>query len=157
LTCVKFLGAFSALQIFTKLWRALVLPVLGFNQVTPGGNKMKQYLLLLIGILSVACTTTDEIIIDRKGVDEARYQADLAECQAYSSEVRTGEKAAKGAASGAVVGGLIGAAVGNSRDAQRGAGAGAVTGAAKGVSAGERDEVQVVKQCLRGRGYRVLN
>ena len=109
--------------------------------------------LVLLG----ACTTTDEIIIDRKGVDEAKYQADLAECQTYSEEVRTGEKAAKGAASGAVVGGLIGAAVGNSRDVQRGAGAGAVTGAARGVNEGERDEIQVVKQCLRGRGYRVLN
>jgi outer membrane lipoprotein SlyB len=118
---------------------------------------MRRHLLLLTVALISACTTTDEIIIDRKGVDEARYQVDLAECQSYASEVRTGEKAAKGAASGAVVGGLIGAAVGNSRDAQRGAGAGAVTGAARGVSAGERDEVQVVKQCLRGRGYRVLN
>lgn len=119
---------------------------------------MKKALLLSLSILSVvACTTTDEIIIDRKGVDEAKYQADLAECQGYSTEVQTGQKAAKGAASGAVVGGLLGAAVGNSRDAQRGAGAGAVTGAAKGVSSGERDKVQVVKQCLRGRGYRVLN
>ena len=118
---------------------------------------MKKRLLALTPLVLMACTTTDEIIIDRKGVNEAHYQADLAECQGYASEVRTGEKAAKGAASGAVVGGLVGAAVGNSRDAQRGAGAGAVTGAAKGVSAGEQDKVKVVKQCLRGRGYRVLN
>lgn len=104
-----------------------------------------------------ACTTTDEIIVDRKGIDEARYEQDLAECRSYSSEVQTGEKAARGAASGAVVGGLVGAAVGNSRSAQRGAGAGAVTGGARGVSEGSRDEVEVVKQCLRGRGYRVLN
>lgn len=103
------------------------------------------------------CTTTDEIIIDKKGVNMAAYEQDLAECRTYSEEVKTGEKAARGAASGAVVGGLIGAAVGNSRDAQRGAGAGAVTGAARGVSEGSREEVQVVKQCLRGRGYRVLN
>lgn len=118
---------------------------------------MKKYIVLPVLLLPMACTTTDEIIIDRKGVDEAKYEADLAECRSYSSEVKTGEKAAKGAASGAVVGGLIGAAVGNSRDAQRGAGAGAVTGAARGVSSGERDKVQVVKQCLRGRGYKVLN
>ena len=118
---------------------------------------MIKRLMILTPLVLLACTTTDEIIIDRKGVNEAQYEADLAECQSYASEVRTGEKAAKGAASGAVVGGLVGAAVGNSRDAQRGAGAGAVTGAAKGVSAGERDKVKVVKQCLRGRGYRVLN
>ena len=118
---------------------------------------MKKYYLFTIPFLLAACTTTDEIIIDRAGVDPAKYQQDLAECREYSSEVKTGEKAARGAASGAVVGGLVGAAVGNSRDAQRGAGAGAVTGAAKGVSAGEQDKVKVVKQCLRGRGYRVLN
>ena len=109
-----------------------------------------------VGLLA-ACTTTDEIIIDRKGVDPAKYEQDLAECRAYSTEVKTGEKAARGAASGAVVGGMVGAVVGNSRDAERGAGVGAITGGARGVSEGTRQEVQVVKQCLRGRGYRVLN
>lgn len=120
---------------------------------------MKRWLAAPVAtlILVGACTTTDEIIIDKKGVNIAQYEADLAECRSYSEEVKTGEKAAKGAASGAVVGGLIGAAVGNSRDAQKGAGAGAVTGGAKGVSQGEREQQQVVKNCLRGRGYRVLN
>ncbi len=116
-----------------------------------------KYLLMISLFALAACTTTDEIIIDRKGVNMAAYEQDLAECREYASEVKTGEKAAKGAASGAVVGGLIGAAVGNSRDAQRGAGAGAVTGGARGVAEGERDEQQVTKNCLRGRGYRVLN
>ena len=104
------------------------------------------------------CTTTDEIIIDKKGVDMARYAADKAECEAYAREVRTGEKAVRGAASGAVVGGAVGAIVGDSSEAAaRGAGVGAVTGGARGISQGEREEVQVVKRCLRGRGYRVLN
>ncbi len=119
---------------------------------------MKRTAVLGLWLLAIAgCTTTDEIIIDERGVNMTAYEQDLAECRTYSEEVRTGEKAARGATSGAVVGGLIGAAVGNSRDAQRGAGAGAVTGGAKGVSQGAREEVQVVKQCLRGRGYRVLN
>ncbi|WOJ92175.1 YMGG-like glycine zipper-containing protein [Congregibacter variabilis] len=105
-----------------------------------------------------ACTTTDEIIIDRKGVDMARYAADKAECEAYADEVRTGEKAARGAASGAVVGGAVGAIVrDSSQGALQGAGVGAVTGGARGVSEGERDKVRVVKRCLSGRGYRVLN
>lgn len=118
---------------------------------------MRMTGIAVLVMLGAACTTTDEIIIDDRGVDMARYQEDLAQCRVYSEQVKTGEKAAKGAASGAVVGGLIGAAVGDSRSAQRGAGAGAVSGGAKGISQGERDEVQVVKNCLRGRGYRVLN
>ena len=114
--------------------------------------------LVTVGLLlSISCTTTDEIIIDDKGVNMSHYEEDLAECQGYSEQVAVGEKTAKGAASGAVFGGLLGAAVGNSRDAQRGAGAGAVTGGARGLNEGERDSVQVVKNCLRGRGYKVLN
>jgi hypothetical protein len=113
---------------------------------------------LAAGLVLAGCTTTKEIIIDEKGVDMARYRQDLAECEAYAEQVRTGEKVAKGAASGAVIGGAIGAITGGSRDsAARGAGVGAVSGAAKGASRGEQEAVRVVKQCLRGRGYRVLN
>jgi outer membrane lipoprotein SlyB len=107
--------------------------------------------------LLTACTTTDEIIIDKKDVDMDNYEQDLAECQTYAAEVKKGEKAAKGAASGAVIGGLIGAITGGADGAVKGAGVGAVGGGAKGASKGEQDEVQVVKNCLRGRGYKVLN
>ena len=69
----------------------------------------------------------------------------------------TGEKTAKGAASGAVVGGLIGAITGGSSGAAQGAGVGAVGGGARGAIEGEETEVQVVKRCLSGRGYQVLN
>jgi outer membrane lipoprotein SlyB len=115
-----------------------------------------KYPVAVIALLALTtgCTTTDEIIIDKKGVDMARYEQDLAECREYSREVQTGKKVAKGAASGAVVGGLIGAITG---DAGKAAGVGAVGGGARGASEGSQDEVQVVKNCLRGRGYRILN
>lgn len=116
---------------------------------------MRHYLgLIPVLALLAACTTTDEIIIDKQGVDMSRYNQDLAECRSYATEVQTGKKVAKGAASGAVVGGLIGAITGNAGEA---AGVGAVGGGAKGASRGEQEEVQVVKRCLRGRGYNVLN
>ena len=116
---------------------------------------MKYSLVLVVATaLLAACTTTDEIIIDKKGVDMARYDQDLAECREYSNEVQTGKKVAKGAASGAVVVGLIGAIAG---DAGKAAGVGAVGGGARGANEGSRDEVQVVKNCLRGRGYKILN
>lgn len=113
-------------------------------------------LCLSLGLL-VACTATREIIIDEKGVDMSRYQQDLAECEQYAEGVQTGEKGARGAASGAVIGGAVGAIFGGADGAARGAGAGAVTGGARGVSEGESDKVNVVKRCLRGRGYKVLN
>ena len=108
---------------------------------------MKLYLgLIPILALLAACTTTDEIIIDKQGVDMSRYNQDLADCRSYATEVQTGKKVAKG--------GLIGAVTGNAGQA---AGVGAIGGGAKGASQGEQDEVQVVKRCLRGRGYKVLN
>ena len=108
-------------------------------------------------VILAACTTTDEIIVDKKGVDVSAYDQDLAECQGYAAEVKKGEKTAKGAASGAVIGGLIGVITGGGKGAAVGAGVGAVGGGAKGASQGEQDEVQVVKNCLRGRGYKILN
>ena len=108
-------------------------------------------------VMMSACTTTDEIIIDRKGVDMNQYYADLEECRSYGTEVKTAEKGARGAVSGAVVGGAVGAIADGSEGAARGAGVGAVTGGAKGISEGESEEVEVVKRCLSGRGYRVLN
>ena len=97
--------------------------------------------LFTAALLASACTTTDEIIIDKKGVNMAAYEQDLAECRGYSEEVKTGEKAARGAASGAVVGGLIGAIADGGEGAARGAGVGAVTGTARGANEGEQDEV----------------
>jgi outer membrane lipoprotein SlyB len=119
---------------------------------------MRKLCVFAILLLSVtACTTTDEIIIDKKGVNMSTYEQDLTECRSYASEVKTTEKTAKGAGSGAVVGGLMGAITGGSSGAAKGAGVGAVGGGARGASEGERTEVQVVKRCLRGRGYRILN
>lgn len=109
-------------------------------------------------VITVACTTTSEIIIDDRGVDMAKYEDNLTDCEGFAEQVAVGEKTARGAASGAVIGGAIGS-VSDSRhhDAGEGAAIGAITGGAKGLNEGERDKVRVVKNCLRGRGYRVLN
>jgi outer membrane lipoprotein SlyB len=107
-------------------------------------------------LLVTACTTTNEIIIDQKGVDMSKYEENLADCESYAQQVPVARKAAKGGASGAVVGGAIGS-VSDHRDTGEGAAIGAITGVAKGVNEGQRSKVRVVKNCLRGRGYRVLN
>tara|TARA_R110002073_G_scaffold309135_2_gene479360 strand:- start:710 stop:1063 length:354 start_codon:yes stop_codon:yes gene_type:complete len=113
--------------------------------------------IIIVPLFITACTTTDEIIIDEKGVNMSAYQQDLAECQRYTSGVKSGKKTAKGAASGSVIGGLIGGITGGASGAAKGAGVGAVSGGAKGAREGEKIEVRVVKRCLSGRGYRVLN
>jgi outer membrane lipoprotein SlyB len=61
------------------------------------------------------------------------------------------------AAGGAVLGGALGAVRGSTKDARRGATAGAVIGATKGVADAMKSKDEVLRNCLTGRGYRVLN
>ena len=117
---------------------------------------MKRILTAVLVLLVSACTTTNEIIIDEQRSNMANYDRDLAQCESYAEGVPVGEKAARGAGSGAVVGGAIGA-VSDRHDAGEGAAIGAITGGAAGINQGQREKVQVVKRCLRGRGYAVLN
>lgn len=125
---------------------------------------MNRVAILVVGLSLAGCASnpsligTSDPIIDTKGVDMNQYMIDKRECQAYASEVRRGEKIARGAAAGAVVGGAIGAVINREPNStERGAGVGAISGAARGAGEGAREAGRVVKQCLRGRGYRVLN
>ena len=113
--------------------------------------------LTLIGCASIEDLTTNNPIIDTLGVNLTQYNHDLSDCQQYANEVEIAQKAAVGAASGAAVGGVFGAVLGNSDTAQRGAGVGAVGGGTRGIRQGIRERGRIIKRCLIGRGYRVLN
>lgn len=117
-----------------------------------------------IRILAAAISTTlllaacaGRPVVDTKNVDMARYERDLAECQAYADQSSTTAAAGRGAVGGAALGGILGAIFGDSGSAARGAGAGGVIGGARGAASGSNEEEQIVKNCLRGRGYSVLN
>lgn len=109
---------------------------------------------LLATLILGACASHPDPIIDMKGVDPVRMQADQDECEAYSDEVIVSKGMAKGAAGGAVVGAAAGAISG---DADGGAGYGAIWGATRSGLDGAREKERVFKRCMRGRGYRVLN
>jgi len=111
-------------------------------------------LLLVMG--STACTT-DRVVVDPRGLNRADYEKDLAECRALKHQVPLGKEMAKGAAVGAAVGGLAGAAAGNSSRAAEGASTGAVIGATGKVIEGSEEKADIVKNCLSGRGYKILN
>jgi len=119
--------------------------------------------MALVIIALAACSTTDQInapVVDTGRMtpqQRSDYPQDLSECSQYADEVRTGQKAGAGAVGGAVVGGAVGAIFGGGEGAAKGAGSGAVVGGAQGVGQGARERSQVIKSCLRGRGYPVLN
>ena len=66
-------------------------------------------------VLLTACAGAEvRPIVDMNGVNEARYEKDLAECQEYVKEASgMGGTAAEGAGAGAVIGGGGGAYKGN--------------------------------------------
>ena len=130
---------------------------------------MKQY-QTAYAILSIAVLTLlmgcsngyrygapEKIIVDTLGVDPNSYKVDLADCEQYAHQVPVAERTAEGALEGGVVGGVLGAVLGNSDSAKRGAGAGAVVGGMKGNRSARHEQDRIVKRCLKGRGYRVLN
>ncbi len=119
------------------------------------GNQMRAFILLVVTGFT-ACTT-DRVVVDPRGLNRAAYEKDLAECRALKHQVPVGEEMARGAAVGAAVGGLVGAAAGNSTQAAEGAATGAVVGATEKMVESSEEKAGIVKNCLRGRGYEILN
>ena len=108
-------------------------------------------------IAACASKPASRVIVDTKGVDMSKYYIDRADCEAFAEQVRSGEKIAQEAGKGAAVGGAVGGIYRGSDGIARGAGAGAVVGGVRGYEKSENEQFRVVRNCLRGRGYRVLN
>ncbi|RKF12834.1 glycine zipper family protein [Alginatibacterium sediminis] len=124
--------------------------------------------ILVLSLFSSLASAT--IIVDRKGVDEREYAADMHECTQMSLQVEQEAATRGGAVSGAAKGAAIGAA---GKAIAGGSGTeGAKTGAAIGMGAGvlsrgsdrrrvadnfQAEQEQVVRNCMTGRGYTVLN
>ncbi len=117
-------------------------------------NRAAVALAALSGLLT-ACSSAPGPIVDTKGVNMERYHEDLADCEGYAEQVRIEEGMARGGAAGGAVGAAAGAILGESVGEY--AGVGAVAGAAKSGIRGDQEKSQVVKRCMRGRGYKVLN
>jgi len=119
-------------------------------------NGVSATAAVLLSVLVLAgCSSAPGPIVDTKGVNMTRYHEDLSDCEGYAEQVRIESGVAKGAAAGGAVGAATGAVVGENVGEY--AGVGAIAGAAKSAQIGDREKSQVVKRCMRGRGYKVLN
>ena len=125
-------------------------------------NKSVVYLCLsAFVVISVSgCANTGanyRPVVDNKGVDLNRYEVDLQECQAYANQTASaGQSAAAGAAAGAVLGAVLAAAAGKNYSRTSTARVGAVTGAVGAGAEGENNQRNIIRRCLAGRGYKVL-
>ncbi len=117
--------------------------------------KKPFYCAITTALFLSACASYQPVV-DMKGVKPEKYQKDLAECQNYAMQVDPANQAL----AGALIGAALGAAMVGSFDdsyALSGAGTGAVAGAAAGTGKGAQDQVTIINNCMKGRGYKVLN
>ena len=127
----------------------------------------KNYVILLCLLLVSGCVATKSgsildmtasaPIIDTKGVNMAQYEVDLEECSSFSEDISTGKSIAKGTATGAAVGAIIEAITDDSKSRRDALEVGAVSGGTQSGIRAVREKEQIIRRCLRGRGYKVLN
>jgi outer membrane lipoprotein SlyB len=135
--------------------RAFVLNVVAMKRLECAMKRIMCFITLLGFMVAAGCAGKSKPIIDPASVDMEQYEIDLAECEQIAEQVD--QQAGTSAAGGAIIGGLIGAITGDSTRAARGAGVGAVVGGAKGAGSTNKEISRVVKNCLRNRGYEILN
>jgi len=127
--------------------------------------KHLPYLLCFVLLSGCISTQSDSIftpgsgkpIVDTKGVNMAQYELDLKECSTFATDISTGKSIAKGAVTGGAVGAVIEAITDDGRSWGDTFEVGAVSGGAKSGIRATRQKEQILRRCLRGRGYKVLN
>lgn len=125
---------------------------------------MKHTVMAMVPVMALAlaaCASSYDPIVDTRGVSEAQYRADLADCRAYADQVSPVAEAGGGALMGGAIGAALGAIAGAfTGDPGGGAAIGAAVGGAgggiKGGLHGAEDQRQVIRNCMSGRGYNVL-
>lgn len=116
---------------------------------------MKRITIIAAAVLMAACAGPAFRPMVDGSTGPNNYEQDLSECQAYARQIAgPGDRAVFGA----ILGALLGAAIGHKSGIQReiivtGAAGGALSGAAQG----EMSQANVIRRCMRGRGYSVLN
>ncbi len=127
-------------------------------------KKLTSILFVFVFLISCAPVPQSyEPIIDMRGtsVDWAQYAQDLHECQEYATRICPADQAVgealAGAAFGAALGAILGSGTGDAgRWARIGAGSGGLSGAAHGAGSAIEEQKRIIKNCMKGRGYKML-
>ena len=90
------------------------------------------------------------------GLDRFKYERDKSECATLANQRSAAATAIDGALGGALIGAMFGAIVGGNNTGY-GAALGAASGGVSGAAVGAAEKAGIMRECLRGRGYHVLN
>ena len=118
---------------------------------------MKIVLVVLIVSLITGCATRGAgyvPVVDSKYKDPKVLAQDTLECQQFAKQRLD---AAEGAAAGAVAGALLMAALSPRGYKNYGAQQGAIVGGVGGAATANDTQETIIKRCMAGRGYNVLN
>lgn len=96
----------------------------------------------------------DYSLIDPRGVNKARFEADFEECALLARQDSISARAIAGAVVLGVIGAMAASGTGiRGRDSAAAFGA---AGAAAGAADARQEQGQVLRRCLTGRGYTVI-
>ncbi|MEC7637273.1 MAG: glycine zipper family protein [Pseudomonadota bacterium] len=124
---------------------------------------MKKLLLYLNLFFVVGCAQSDLsvrndiAIIDTRGVDESVFKKDYSECSDFAKNIDLTERTLKQGAVAGATGAAVGAIIGGEEAAKKIGGSAAVLNAVEANLDGRNEQAKIIKNCLRGRGYKVLN
>jgi outer membrane lipoprotein SlyB len=133
------------------------------NICNQNGKKktMKTIIIIAAALVLTGCATTQsgaEFVPLIDGSDRTKISADLGDCQAYARQVAgAADRAVAGALAGALIGGVLNAALGVRGQGNEMAAFGAITGGLQGAGEGAKDQKSIIRNCMAGRGHRVLN
>ena len=124
---------------------------------------MKTIAFLVLAVAVLGCQTYTPVVDPQSVRNGDRYYRDQAECRAIAKQgapnwKNTAKSTVIGGGVGAGTGALIGAIAGNvGAGLAYGAVIGGVAGGARGVYECEKGYDDIYRNCMRGRGYNVLN
>ena len=124
---------------------------------------MKKLFLYLNLCFVIGCAQTDLsdrndiAIIDTRGVDESVFKKDYSECSDFAKNIDLTERTLKQGAVAGATGAAVGAIIGGEEGAKKIGGSAAVLNAVEANLDGRNEQAKIIKNCLRGRGYKVLN
>src|SRR3569623_190702 len=118
---------------------------------------MRRILIVSLALVSTGCASYRPVVDIHDRQEAYADERDLHDCQRYAHHVDPAGSAVVGAFIGAVVGAAFGAAVGDRSVALDVARIGAIEGGVAGAANGAGAEVDIIRNCLLERGYRVLD
>ena len=124
---------------------------------------MKKLFLYSNLFFVVGCAQTDLsdrndiAIIDTRGVDESVFKKDYSECSDFAKNIDLTERTLKQGAVAGATGAAVGVIIGGEEAAKKIGGSAAVLNAVEANLDGRNEQAKIIKNCLRGRGYKVLN